>query len=154
LAALNIRAILARLTTYAETLGIFDAVFIGNSPTTLPASGLACAISVTSLTPSVAFSGLSSTSCVLTCNVRIYKNKMTAPIDLVDVAVWDAAEKMYGQLHTSVGLSGDAVVTDIFQIERIEMTAISGFVPGDSGFYQVVDLTVPIIFEDVWVQNG
>ena len=154
MASLDVRAILARLTTYAETLGIFDAVIVGNSPTTLPASGLACAISATSLTPSASFSGLSSTSVALTCTVRIYKNKMTAPIDLIDVAVWDAAEKMLAQIHTSVGLSGDAIVTDIFQIERVEMTAISGFVPGDSGFYQVVDLTVPIIVGDVWVQNG
>ncbi len=154
MATIDISNVLARLTTYAEKTGIFSAVIVGNSPSSLPVSGLVCAISGVSLTPSAQFSGLNTTSALLTCVMRIFKNKNADPIDLVDVDVFQAAVSLYEQLHTGITLSGDAIVTDILQIERDTMTAISGFVPGDNGFYQVMDLTIPIILGDVWAQNG
>lgn len=147
------RLVLDQLVSKILTTGAFDRVN-GHEPKSSPGSGVSCSVQLASLDPDPSHSGLASVSARLAYLVRVYLSNQTAPADGIDPAVLDATDQVIDVLGNGLTLGGNALDIDLFGMSGAALGARAGYWTIDNKQYRIMDITVPILLDDVWTQGS
>lgn len=152
--ALNVRALSDALQSHALASGWFDAVN-GAEPKSPPSRGLTCAVWPQHLRPAAGASGLSSTSVRLGFTVRLYMGITNEPGDAIDPYMLDACDDLMTAYSGDFTLGGLVKQIDLLGTYGDPLGLEAGYTRVESGTeYRVIDITVPLIVNDLWDQEA
>lgn len=148
--AAAVTSLFAQVTSHAASLGLFEQV-PQHEPKSAPRTGLACAVWVASISP-VLSSGLSSTSGQVVFNVRVYSNMLGEPQDSIDPDILSAVCVLMSEYSGAFTLGGQVREVDLLGEHGESLSAKAGYLNHDNRMFRVMDITLPIIINDLWTQ--
>jgi len=139
-------ALFAALESHAMSLGIFDRVSL-HEPANAPGKGLSCSIVMdpAGIVPTPAASGLAAVSGTVTFLVRIYSSFLQKPLDSIDPALLGAAATLLGEYAGNFTLAGT-----VRDIDVLAMRAAPAYLSQDGHEYRVMQITLPVVVNDMW----
>lgn len=146
--ALDIDAILNAVTSHALASGWFERVNT-HEPKNAPGNGLTCAIWMDTLAPANS-SGQASSSALVVLKVRIYTSMLAEPQDAIDPNVTRACSALITAYAGDLDLGGNVRTVDLRGMAGTPLRAQAGYIPQDNRLYRVLDITLPLIVNDVW----
>lgn len=147
--ALDIEGILDQVVNHAYRSGYFERVNT-HEPKNSPGNGLTAAVWMDYLGPTT--SGLASTSVLVILKIRIYGNMLQEPQDEIDPDITLAAAGLIESLSGDFELSGAARCVDLLGESGERLSARAGYLNVSGVLYRVMDITLPILVNDVWTQ--
>lgn len=149
--SLNTTAIINALQSHAQSTGLFDRVNT-HEPKNAPGNGLTVAITVDTIVPYN--SGLISTTVVTTFMARVFMPMLAEPQDAIDPAIVDAIDVLVTAYSGDFELGSQARCIDLLGESGTALFAKAGYVSIDNKMYRVMDITIPVIINDVWTQGA
>jgi hypothetical protein len=140
------------LMSHAQRSGLFDTVN-GHETLNGPGVGVHAEVITDTIDP-IQASGLAATSARLAVKVRITTDMRGDPQDGIDPRIVNASGKFIGSVHANFELSGNARFVDLLGAYGVPLSARSGYIEKDRMQYRLMDVTVPIIINDVWDQEA
>jgi hypothetical protein len=149
-----VNTVFDKVVSYALATGRFDAVN-QHEPKSAPGTGLSCSVWMQNISP-VRTSGLAATSGVVVLQARIYTSFMKQPFDMIDPEVMAAVADLMGALSGDFDFGGDVDVrnVDLLGSTGTPLSAQAGYVEIDRRMFRVMTITVPIIINDMFVQEA
>lgn len=147
--SLNVTGIWDAVVSHADTLGIFERV-IKHEPRNAPGLGLTCAIFAGPFGPVPAASGLSLASARVAFVARVYNPALQQPYDDIDPVSVDAAAQLMGAYAGAFTLGGLVRNVDVFGAAGPALGAAPGYINQDGKLFRTMDVTLPMIVNDVW----
>lgn len=149
-AGLNLEGVLTALTNHAAASGKFDNV-LRHEPKNAPGGRLTLALWVQAIEP--ADSGLASTSVKIVAMARIYHSAFSQSPDRIDPAVIRAVDRFIAAVTGDFTLGGLVRCVDLLGVGGgTPLSAQAGYLDQDGKIFRVMDVTVPLILNDVWTQ--
>lgn len=145
----------AAIVTQASKLTVFARVF-AHEPRSAPGVQMSCAIWLGPIRP-VTSSGLDSTSGVVTFQARVYKSMLGANAkedDKIDPAVLTASSLLIGAFTAAFTLSETVRAIDLLGMHGPALSAEPGYLLHEDKPFRVVELTIPVIMNDLWDQEA
>src|SRR5258706_3742586 len=149
--AAAVRGLFDQVQSHAMTLGLLDMV-TGHEPKSAPGNGLWCAIWVQDISPMGSISGLNATSGRVTLNVRCGKSFISSPEDGIDPDILTAVTTLMGDYSGAFTLGGTVRNIDLLGQSGESLSAQAGYVTVDQKMYRVMEITLPILINDLWTQ--
>lgn len=149
--ALDIDTLMARVTSHAQTLGVFRRVN-GHEPKSAPGNGVTAAVWVQSVDP-IESSGLDSTTVRVELMVRLYTPMIQEAPDAIDPAVLKALDRLCAAYTGAFTLGGMVRQVDVRGAYGDPMRARAGYLNQDGRLFRVMDLTLPLIVNDLWSEE-
>lgn len=146
---MEIRAIMAKVTSVVQSLGLFESVNGGQLAHT-PGAGLRASVWPGRISSPPGSSGLSSVSLVLPVIVRIYGPVHPQPVDEIDEEILEAVDQLGDAYAGSFTLGGLVRGIDIHGRFGQAMTIEPGYLDIQDGTCRVETLTLPLIINDAW----
>ncbi len=85
--------------------------------------------------------------------LRIYQNFLSEPQDAIDSTVLAAASELMDAYSNDFTLNDSIRNVDLLgQFE--ELAGVAGYLNQDGTLYRIFDLTIPLVANDLWSQNG
>ncbi len=151
--AIGIKQLIDKVSSHAASTGFFTAVQ-GHEPKGAPqGEGLHCAVFLASFGPSPRASGLAATTARIELTVRLYNPFLSQPEDLIDPHLADAADKLFELYTGDFDLGGSARNVDVLGAHGAPLSCRAGYQKVDTATFRVIDIVVPIIVSDVWIQG-
>lgn len=151
--ALDIATILGRVQDHALTSGWFTDVN-GEEPKSPPdTSGLTAAVWVQEIGPARGGSGLASTSIRLGLMVRLYAGLYTEPGDAIDPHMVQALDALLRSYSGDFDLDGTVREVDLLGQFGDPLGAKAGYMLQGGTEFRVMDITIPLIVNDLWDQE-
>jgi len=150
--AAAISSLYDKLISHALSLNIFETVN-QHEPKSPPSNGLTASMWVESVTPASSMSGLAETSGVVTFTFRIYQNWLSKPEDAIDPNVMTATSLMLDALSNDLDLSSTVVAIDLLGMMGQPLAAKAGYVDLSKTMHRVMDITIPVIIDNMWTQG-
>lgn len=151
---LDIATILARVQDHALASGWFTDVN-GEEPKSPPdTSGLTAAVWVQDISPARGGSGLASTSIRLGLMVRLYAGLFTEPGDAIDPHMAQALDALMRSYSGDFDLDGTVREVDLLGQYGDPLGAKAGYMVQSGTEYRVMDITLPVIVNDLWDQEA
>lgn len=150
--ALDISTLLDQVVSHALSSGLFEAVN-AHEPKSAPGSGVSAAVWVQAVDPITGGSGLASTSGRVELTLRIYTNMLAEPADAIDPAVVSAVDYLMSAYSGDFELGGNVKNIDLLGQFGRPLSARAGYLNQDSTLYRVMDITLPLIVNDLWSQS-
>lgn len=149
---LDTSALIDAVASHAAQLGYFDAVN-QHEPKSAPRNGLTAAVWVQHLGPVPTNSGLAATSARLELRVRLYQSMLQEPQDMIDPNLVAAADALLAAYSGDFTLDGRVHKVDLLGSAGEPLQARAGYLRMESGrMYRVLDVTLPLLVNDVWEQ--
>lgn len=149
--AIGSAALVAALSSHAQTTGLFDQVNT-HEVKNAPGNGVYVEIWVSSISPLLS-SGLASTSLRIEFNVRIRINMVQEPQDDIDTNLMNATDVLMDAYSGDFDLGVSNVrCVDLLGQSGSPLQAASAYLEHDKKIYRVMDITLPILLNDVWTQ--
>lgn len=149
---MNVSGILAALESHALRLGVFETVNT-HELKAAPGRGLRAEIWNQSGGPVASGSGLRETTAVLLWQVRVRTNMLQEPQDRIDPDVMGAVDLLVAAYSGDFQLGGLIRNVDIFGAGgQGGLRWQAGYLTQDQGVYRIMDVFVPTIVNDAWVQ--
>lgn len=148
-----IATILDKVVSHVQTLAYFSDVQM-HEPKNAPQGDLTCAIYVQAITPVALASGLAATSVRLELTARIFKPFKSMPEDLIDINLGMAAAAIMGALSGDFDLGGSARNVDLLAQYGAGLGARAGYQTVGGTVFRIMDVTIPIILNDVFDQGA
>jgi hypothetical protein len=145
--------ILNAVVSHAASLGHFDKVN-QHEPKNAPGNGFTAAVWLQAIDPAPTVSSIVATSARLAWNIRLYQNFIAKPEDLIDIRMLRAACDLIQAYHEDFTLGGLVRNVDLLGEVGIPLSGKAGYLPMDNKLYRTIDVTVPLIVNDVWIQGG
>lgn len=141
-------AIFSALESHALSLGVFGAVN-RHEPTSAPALGSSMLLALTAgqLEP-VLSSGLNSVSYRWQIEGRVFRADMD-PNEMVEPELMTAVTALFTSLAGHFTLGGLIRYVDFYGSDGEKLAAKPGYAQHDDVTYRIVDLTIPLIINDV-----
>jgi hypothetical protein len=150
----NVTGILSAIVSHAYTLGYFDQVNQHEPKNKNPAmAGITAAVWVQSVAP-VKSSGLAATSGRLEFTVRIYTSMLAEPQDAIDPGVLTALDALMAAYSANFTLGGLVRKVDLLGEAGTPLSAQAGYLNQAGKLYRVIDITLPLIVNDIWAQEA
>ncbi len=149
--SLDLQPLLDALVSHAAASGHFQRVN-QHEPKSAPGNGLTAAIWFQTIGPAIGGSGLASTSPRVELRVRIYQNALMQPQDAIDPMVTAATSALMTAYSGDFSLGGLVRQVDLLGAYGTALSAQAGYLDVDGKKYRVVDVTVPLIVNDVFDQ--
>jgi hypothetical protein len=153
---LNAASIQDKVYSHCARTGVFDTVN-GHEVKNAPGKGTHAELFLDTIDP-LQVSGLASTSVRLAWKIRISTDMLAEPQDDIDPRIANAADVLFSSLHGDFKLDDDAVddvrFLDLLGAHGPALAAKAGYISRDSKQYRVMDVTVPVILNDVWSQSA
>lgn len=150
--ALQIDTILSAVESHALTTGVFERVN-RHEPKNAPGSGLTAAIWVDAVDPYSGGSGLAATSGRITLKIRIYQNFKSEPQDAIDPTVTAAVDLLLANYSGDFELGGNVRNVDLLGAGGTPLSARAGYLNQDGTLFRIMDITLPLIINDIWGQS-
>jgi len=149
---LDAQGILDAVQSHALASGLFETVN-GHEPKSAPGNGLTAAVWVETISPVRGRSGLAATSGRLELTLRVYQNFISEPQDAIDPAVLGAVDVLIAAYSGDFELGGLVSNVDLLGANGAPLSAKAGYINQDSTLYRVMDITLPLIVNDIWSQS-
>lgn len=150
--SLDVTGILAAVQSHAQQLGVFEQV-ITNEPKNAPGNGLTCAIWVQRMGTVAAASGLASVSGRVALMVRVLKPMLALPYGQIDPDILTAADALMAAYAGAFTLEGHVRDVDLLGQHGIGLDAQAGYVTIDKKLFRLMDVTLPLIINDLWTET-
>lgn len=144
-------SLFAQAQSHALTLGLFETVNT-HEPKNSPANGLWCSIWVQAINPLAAASGLAATSGRVELMARIGASMVAEPQDGIDPNILTAASTLMNEYSGNLTLGGTVRDVDLLGQFGTALSAQAGYITIAQSMYRVMDVTLPIIINDLYVQ--
>lgn len=141
-------AIFAALESHAQKLGIFARINT-HEPENAPGNRLSCSIILGGIAAEPAASGLGMVSGRVTFVVHLWSSMMTRPLDGVDPAVLGAVGVLLNEYSGAFSLGGAGGTRNI---DLMRLNAQAGYLLQEGKEFRTVQITVPIIVNDLWTE--
>ena len=143
------------IESHALASGEFDSVNT-NEPKAAPGTGLSCAIWIQSIGPAPEGSGLGATTARIEFQVRLYTSFLASPEDLIDPNLLHASISLMEDYSGDFGLS---IVTGVRNIDLLgehgtPFQADSGYLNQDGKIYRIIEIILPVLYNDLWQQTA
>lgn len=141
-----------KIESHAMELGIFEQVNT-HEPKSASGNGVYCSIWVQQIRP-VTSSGLASTSGAVSLRARCYSNMLQQPYDAIDPNILTAATTLIAAYSADLNLGGAAGTRNIDLLGQTgeSLSGQAGYVDIDKRMHRCIDVTVPVIINDLWTQ--
>lgn len=149
--SLGAATILGAALDHARTLGKAERIF-GHEPKNAPGKGISIAFWVENLRTVPGASGLASTTVRLELSVRVYVNMLKEPQDAIDVVLLDVVDALMGAYTGGFTFGGLVRNVDLFGEHGDPFAMEAGFLGQDKVMYRVMNITLPLIVNDLWSQ--
>lgn len=151
--AIDSEGIIRAVTDKIVALKLFRRVN-RHEPKNAPGSGMSCAVWVDIGGPVPLDSGMAKTSARLVINVRIYLPMLTEPLDDIDPAMSNAADKIVDTFSGAYSLSGQFNIRniDLLGAAGIALSWRAGYIEIDRVPHRTITIFVPVIINDAWAQ--
>jgi hypothetical protein len=149
--SLGAGAIMSALQDHALVTGLFESVN-GHEPKSKPGLGLTAAVWVNLIGPAPRGSGLISTTSRVELMLRIYTSMLAEPQDAIDPMILDAADRMMAEYSGDFTLGGLVREVDLLGTAGAPLSARAGYLNQDGKLFRVMDITIPLIVNDLWAQ--
>jgi hypothetical protein len=149
--SLNVLGILDPLVSHALASGLFERVNTVE-PKSPPGTRLHAAIWVQDVRPQPEGSGLASTTGRLTFFARLYSNMLQDPPDAIDPNLLDAVSVLMGAYSGDFTLGGMVREVDLLGNGGEPLSARAGYITISGTMYRCMDITLPLIINDIWEQ--
>jgi len=104
--------------------------------------------------PAVSASGLSATSARLVFRIRLYTSMISEPQDAIDPAMLAANIKLMASFSDDFDLGGSVRNVDLLGAYGIPMSSQAGYLNQDGKLMRIIDITLPLIMNDLWTQSA
>lgn len=148
-----INAVYAAAVSTAKKLAAFEVV-ISHEPKAAPTSLPACAVWTQELRPVAAVSGLAATSGRLELRARIYLNFLGKPEDKIDPELVRLTSLLLGAYTGGFTFAGTVMEIDLLGAYGQSLSATAGYIQHDSHMFRVMEISVPVIIDDLWTQEA
>jgi hypothetical protein len=148
-----VKALAAAVLSEAQALGDFTRAR-GHEPKNAPGLGLTIAIFLAGIKPSGRASGMSATSGVVTFQARVYNPMLQEPQDSIDPDILTATCDLMAAYSDGFTLDGTVRNIDLLGMEGTPLSATTGYVQQDDRIYRSVDISIPIVVNDLWTQEA
>jgi hypothetical protein len=148
-----LKSIMDGVVSHAQISGQFDAVNT-YEPKRSPGSHITAAIWTQSIDPLAGASGLANVTARLLYTVRIYQNMLSEPQDAIDPRVMEATYTLMAAYSNDFTLDGLIRNVDLLGNFGVALAAQAGYIDIDNKMFRVMDISLPLIVNDVWTQNG
>jgi hypothetical protein len=140
------------LVSHAAASGYFDQVN-KHEPKSAPGTGLNAAVWFETVGPYREGSGLNATTVRIVFTLRIYLPMLTEPQDYIDPHILEACDAMLAAYSGDFQLDGLIRNVDLLGESGTPLEAKSGYLDIDKTKLRVVDISIPLIVNDSWVQT-
>lgn len=147
-----LRRVTGRLSSHAGASGKFDKVQ-SFEPKSAPGNGLTYAIFVSALQPVPRTSGLAATSARLEFTGRIFRPFKTVPEDLIDPNVAGAVGYLISAYSSDFMLGDEIDQIDLLGAYGTPLGARAGYITLGQTTFRTMDIVIPLIINDAWVQE-
>jgi hypothetical protein len=151
MSGLDSGAIMDVVVSHAQESGYFDKVF-KHEPKAPPGNGVTGAVILGRIQPYQARSGLATTSVMVALMIRVYKNFLAEPQDDIDPDISKAVDALFTAYIGDFDLGGTASNVDIYGNSGVGLVAVAGHLTINNAVYRTMDITLPVIVNDVWTQ--
>lgn len=151
--SLDITGLFTGVMDHASTSGLFARVN-GHEPKSSPGSGLTCAIWVDYIGPLPAASGLTSTTGYMVFMARIYNNMLAEPQDGIDPEIMVAVDALLAAYSGDFELGARVRNVDLMGQYGRSLSAQAGYINVGSSLYRAMDITIPLVINDLWTQGA
>lgn len=149
----QIAEIANQLYSKIATLGYWANVDM-HEPKSAPPGDLTVGVFVQQMQPEPAASGLDATSFRLEYVARIYKPFKAAPEGLIDINIGMAAAAIIGALSGDFDLQGTVRNVVLLGGTSAALGGRAGYQTIDGTSYRTMDVTIPMIINDAFVQGA
>ncbi len=146
--SLNALALTNAIASHAAASGYFDRVNT-HEPKNAPGNGLSCAIWFARVAGAQS-SGLNATSALVVFNVQIRQNMLVEPQDQIDGDMLAALDALIGAYAGDFELGGNVRCVDLRGMTGTALEAEAGYVNQDGKLYRAINITLPLVVNDVW----
>lgn len=150
--AIDITGILNAVVSHAQTLGRFERVNT-HAPENAPGSGLSATVTVASVGPVPAASGLNSTTARVALDVIVYAAVPQEPADDIEPLVTKAVDALMASYSGDFELGGEVRNVDLLGAHGAPLSAQTGYTTIAAQTYRVAIITLPLIVNDLWSQT-
>lgn len=150
MAALDCDALMNSIVDHCLTLGVFESV--NKHEPEGNAGNYLAALWVQAIDP-VKSSGLNTTSVRVALTLRIYSNIVAKPADEIDPNLAGAVSSVMAGLSADFTLAEQVREIDLLGQYGTALSAKAGYLNLSTALYRVMDITVPCIVDDVFVQE-
>lgn len=150
--SLGAASILNAIVSHAMATGSFERVNT-HEPKNRPGNGLSAAIWYENIRP-IRASGLDSTSVRIEFRIRVFTNMLQEPQDAIDPNVVDAVDLLLETYTGDFSLGSIVRNIDLLGAHGPAMGVQAGYVKIDSKLYRFMEITLPVIANDVWSQEA
>lgn len=147
---LDIDTLMGSLVGLAQTTGHFDSVNT-HEPDNAPGTGISCSVVLDRI--NFAPGGLDSTSARVAFAMALYYPSNNLPRDDAEPYLIKALDAVMTNLNADFTLGGAVRMVDIGGAYGEELSAIAGYVKIDEQLYRVMEITLPLIVNDVWEET-
>lgn len=147
--SLDVTGILGAVQSHAQKLGLFENTDT-HEPKNAPGNGLSCAIWADQISTVPTGSGLAASTARITFMVRIYSPMLAQPYDQIDPSVMSAVDALMNAYAGAFTLGGTVRNVDVLGAHGPGLAAKAGYVNQDGKLFRVMDITLPLIVNDVW----
>lgn len=149
--SLDVTGIVAEIESLARGLGVFEDV-ITVEPKSAPGDGVYCAIWVDAITPIPGDSGLQSVSVNLIFQARVMKRMLSLPYGSIDPDMLTAASSLMNAYSGAFTLGGEVQSIDLLGRYGTKLAGKAGYITLDKAMFRVIDISLPLVINDVWTQ--
>ncbi|MEY9876645.1 hypothetical protein ABH931_006155 [Streptacidiphilus sp. MAP12-33] len=150
--SLSIDSITSALSDAALVLGAFDAVN-SHEAKNPPGTGTTCEIVFSGFELLANRSGLDVVSFKLTYKVRIRTTWAQQPTDGIDPALLKACDALLASYIGGFTLEGNSNAIDLLGMAGgTPISAQSGYIDQGGVMYRIVEITLPLIVDDLWTE--
>lgn len=151
--AAAVSALFAAVVSEAQKLGGFEVV-IAHEPKAAPQSLPALAVWTQSIGPVAAVSGLSATSGRVSFRARVYLNFLGKPEDDIDPTLIALISTLLNAFSGGFTLGETVMEIDLLGAYGQSLSADAGYISHDGKHFRVMEITLPVIIDDLWTQEA
>ena len=150
--ALASASVLNKLISHVKRVGVLKNV-LAHEPKSAPPFGTA-SVFLREVRAIQQGSGLNKTNALVVWNVRLYQNMLKEPQDEIDTGLLDTMDLLLTSFNQDFTLEGAVKSVDILGISGVGLGAEAGYVEIDRKMYRIIDITLPLLMNNVWTQGS
>jgi hypothetical protein len=150
--ALPVLDILDGIVSPMLASGLFSAVN-KHEPKSAPAGQLTAAVWLDTVDPAPRASGMAATAIRLGWKIRLYFNMLADPQDEIDPELLIAQATLMGIFSGDFDLGQSVRNIDLQGEFGPGLSSRAGYLEQDRKLFRIIDITLPLICNDVWEQT-
>lgn len=151
--ALDVVGIMDQLISHALATGYFDSVNETKIDEPTGGGNITCGIWADDIVP-IRSSGLASVSVRVLFKVRIFSSTEASPESYVERVMIQAATALWAAYAGDFDLGGEARAVDLLGMHGVTLACNAHYMNLSGTIYRVMDLTVPVLVNDVFDQSA